>query len=203
MIRSIVRLVVAFAVPFAMSVALAATPGALSAQGIGLGVGTLVPQGDLADGAKAGFAGIASLEFGSRTALRIEALWANSNLDGQIISDGSGVPLPSNADVSGDVQFIGGLASLVFHLGVGPVRPYLIGGAGYYNRDVSQKASDAAGNFDELSLKESDLGFHFGAGLKLSVFGISAFGEARYHTVKTEGDATNFVPILVGVRLGG
>jgi hypothetical protein len=195
MIRPIVRLLATGVLVLA--------PVHLAAQGIGLGVGTLVPQGDLAEGAKTGFVGIASLEFGSRTSLRIEALWANSSLDGRIISDGSGVPLPSNADVSGDVQFIGGLASLVFHLGEGPVRPYLMGGAGYYNRDVSQKASDAAGNLGELSLKESELGFHVGAGLKLTVFGISAFGEARYHTVKSEGDATNFVPIVVGVRLGG
>ena len=137
-----------------------------SAQGIGVGVGTLVPQGELADGAKTGFVGIASLELGGRMALRAEALWANSDLNGRIVTDGSGVPLPEGAEVSGDVKFIGGLASLVFHLSVGPLKPYLLGGAGYYNRSGSQKAVDAAGELDELSLNESDVGYHFGAGIK-------------------------------------
>lgn len=173
------------------------------AQGIGVGVGTLVPQGDLADGAETGFAAIASLEMGTKLALRIEALWANSDLKGRIITDGSGVPLPSNADVSGDVKYIGGLASVVMHFGTGALRPYVLGGAGYYNRSGSQRVSEAAGEFDELSLKDSDFGLHFGAGVKLGVSGFSLFGEARYHRVESDDVNTNFVPILVGVRIGG
>lgn len=175
----------------------------LPAQGIGLGVGTMIPQGDLADGAKTGFAGIASIELGlgTRLALRGEALWANSDLDGQIVTDGSGVPLPSGTNVSGDVKFVGGLASLVLRFGDGPVRPYALGGAGYYRRSVSQKASGAVGDLGDLSVKESDLGYHFGAGLELTILGISAFGEARYHSVETDDARVNFVPLLVGIRL--
>jgi hypothetical protein len=105
--------------------------------------------------------------------------------------------------VSGDVKFIGGLGTVVLHIGAGALRPYLLGGAGYYNRSGSQKATDAAGEFDELSLKGSDVGYHFGAGLKLVLGGLSVFGEARYHRVDTDDAETNFVPIVVGVRLGG
>lgn len=179
------------------------TASAAAAQGIGLGVGTMVPQGDLADDAKTGFAGIASFEFGSRIAFRAEALWANSDLKGRIITDGSGVPLPDEADVSGDVKYIGGLGTVVMHFGTGTLRPYVLGGAGYYNRSGSQRARDAAGDFRELSLNESDLGFHFGAGLKVSLGGFQLFGEARYHRVNSDDGDTNFVPIIVGVRLGG
>jgi hypothetical protein len=140
---------------------------------------------------------------GTALALRIEALWANSDLKGRLITDGSGVPLPSNADVSGDVKYIGGLASVVMHFGTGPLRPYVLGGAGYYNRSGSQRARDAAGELDELSLNESDFGLHFGAGVKVSVLGLSVFGEARYHRVESDDINTNFVPIVVGVRFGG
>lgn len=173
----------------------------LAAQGIGLGVGTLVPQGDLADGAKTGFAAIASLEMGGRIALRAEALWANSSLNGAIIKSADGTPVPSGAEVSGDVKLVGGLASLVLHMGLGPIQPYILGGAGYYNRNVSQDATGAASGLQHLSTKDSKLGYHVGVGLKFTIIGISAFGEARYHTVNTDDTKTNFIPIIVGLRL--
>lgn len=183
-----------------LMVLLACTTAPLSAQ-IGLGVGTLVPQGHLADGAKSGFAAIASLEMGGRIAIRAEALWANSALDGAIIKSADGTPVPSGADVSGDVKMIGGLGSIVLHMGVGPIQPYILAGAGYYNRNVSQNAPGAASGFQHLSTKDSKLGYHVGAGLKFTLLGISAFGEARYHTVNTDDAKTNFIPIIVGLRL--
>src|SRR5512140_3961950 len=94
----------------ALFIALSAAPA--SAQLIGLGVGTMVPQGDLADGAKTGFAAIASVELGGKIALRAEGLWINSSLKGAF--GGSG--LPSSSGVSGNVKLIGGLGSLVVHL---------------------------------------------------------------------------------------
>lgn len=172
-----------------------------SAQGLGLAVGTLVPQGDLADGAKTGFAGIVSFEFGGRLAIRAEGLWANSDLNGALIKSGSGVPVPSSANVSGSVKLVGGLGTVVLHMGLGPIQPYLLAGAGYYQRSVSQDASGAASDLSHLSRSESKLGYHFGAGIKVTVLGISAFGEARYHTVSTGDTNTNFIPILVGIRL--
>lgn len=177
--------------------------GAAGAQGLGAAVGTLVPQGKLADGAKSGFAGIVSLELplASAWALRGEALWANSDLDGAIIKGTGGAEVPENADVSGDVKLVGGMASLVMNLGDGFLRPYLVGGAGYYNRSVSQNASGAASDLSRLNRDDSSLGFHAGAGLRVSLLGLTAFGEVRYHTVNTPGEKTNFVPVLVGLRL--
>jgi hypothetical protein len=170
------------------------------AQGLGLAVGTLVPQGHLADGAKGGLAAVASLELGG--VIRLEGLWANSDLNGAIIKNGDGVPLPASANVSGSVKLIAGMGSIVLHLGHGFIQPYILGGAGYYNRSGAQDAKDAATDFKHLSLNASKVGFHAGVGLKIRILGISAFGEARYHTVKFDDDErTNFVPLLVGVRL--
>ena len=111
----------------ALLVVCVATPAV--AQEIGLGVGTLVPRDKLADGAKSGFSAIASIELGGRIALRAEALWANSSLNGAVITAPDGTPVPSGTNVSGDVKMIGGLASLVMHLGVGPIQPYIFAGA--------------------------------------------------------------------------
>jgi hypothetical protein len=186
-----------------VAVALALSGTTASAQGIGLGVGTLVPQGELADGAKSGLAAIASFEFGrSALAFRLEALWANSDLDGAIIEDGDDFPIPDDADVSGDVKFVGGLGSVVFHLGTAAIRPYVLGGLGYYNRSVAQEADDAAGDLIEFDSDETVIGYHFGAGVKLKLGPLGIFGEARYHIVDTDEANTRFVPILVGIRLG-
>ena len=176
-------------------IALFALPA--SAQLVGLGVGTMVPQGDLANGAKTGFAAIASVEFGGKIAVRAEGLWTNSSLKGAF----SGSGLPSSSSVSGNVKLIGGIGSLVVHLASGPIEPYLLGGAGYYQQNVSEDVSGAVSGLTHLSAKESKVGFHFGAGLKFRVLGLAAFGEARYHTVNTSGSKTNFIPILVGIRL--
>jgi hypothetical protein len=181
----------------------AAASTVLPAQGLGVALGTLIPQGDLADGAKSGFVGIASAELGlsARWALRAEALWANSDLDGAIITGAGGASVPDNVEVSGDVKLVGGLGSVVFNLSEGFLRPYVLGGAGYYNRSVSQSASGAVGDLAKLNRDESTLGFHAGVGLRLSLLGITAFGEARYHSVNTDGPKTTFVPIVVGLRL--
>src|SRR5688572_15448280 len=113
-----------------MATALALCSSTAAAQGIGLGVGTLIPQGDIADGQKTGLAAIASLEFGRKIALRAEVLWTNSDLDGIIVTNPGDPPIPGSAELSGDVKLVGGAASLVFHLTDGAFRPYLLGGAG-------------------------------------------------------------------------
>jgi hypothetical protein len=173
------------------------------AQLIGLGVGALVPQGDLADNQNSGRAIAASIELGSRFAIRGELLWANSDLKGAIITDPDGIPVPDDANVSGDVRYISGLGSAVFHLGAGGFQPYVLGGVGMYSRSGAQEWEDAAGDVDRLSLDGSDFGWHFGAGLKLRVSAISIFGELRYHRINHEGDdvKTNFIPVLIGVRI--
>jgi opacity protein-like surface antigen len=173
------------------------------AQLIGVGVGTLVPQGDLADGAKSGLAAAANIEFGGRLKFRGEFFWANSDLKGVIITDPDGVPLPNDANVSGDIKFLAGTASAVFYPLAGMFQPYVLGGVGMYQRKVAQDIEDVGDEIDDLRLKDSDFGFHFGGGLKLQFKPIAVFGEIRYHRVKHEGEdnKSNFVPILIGVRL--
>jgi opacity protein-like surface antigen len=172
------------------------------AQLIGIGVGALVPQGDLADGQKSGLAVSGNIEFGGRLKFRAELLWANSDLKGVIITDPDEVPVPDDANVSGDVKYIGGLGSGVFYFGTGVFQPYVLGGLGFYSRSVAQDVEDAAGDIDRLSFDDSDLGWHFGAGLKLKFNSVAVFGELRYHRINNEGDVkTNFLPIMIGVRL--
>ncbi len=162
----------------------------------------MVPQGELADGAKTGFAAIASVEFGGHIAFRAEGLWTNSDLKGAF----SGSGLPSSSDVTGSVKMIGGIGSVVLHLGMGPIQPYVLGGAGYYQQNVSEDVAGAVNGLGHLSAKTSKVGMHVGAGLKFRVIGLAAFAEARYITVNTDESRTNFIPYMAcasrGIRRG-
>lgn len=173
------------------------------AQLLGVGVGTMIPQGETADGFKSGLAAAASLEFGKKFAIRAELLWANSDLKGVIINDPDEIPLPDDANVSGDVKYIAGVGSAVYHFGQGVFQPYVLGGLGLYHRSGAMDVEDVGEELDDVSLDASDIGWHFGAGLKLRFTSLSLFGEVRFHRIKHEGDDinTNFVPIMIGVRL--
>jgi hypothetical protein len=74
-----------------------------------------------------------------------------------------------------------------------PVSPlYFIGGIGFYSTDVtgSGVTSDAT----------TDFGFNLGAGFSLPLTGFSAFVEGRFHSINTDGDNINYVPIVFGIR---
>ncbi len=50
---------------------------------------------------------------------------------------------------------------------------------------------------------ETDFGINGGAGFDFVAGSLSLFVEGRFHNVFTEGESSNFIPITVGVRLGG
>jgi hypothetical protein len=132
--------------------------------------------------------------------VRLEALWANSDLNGALISSPGGLPVDDDLRISGDVRLVGGLASATLDLGNGFLRPYVLAGAGLYQRSVSQRVSGAFEDLTRLDRNESPLGLHGGVGVRVTLLGAVVFGELRYHTVRTEESPTNFVPLLVGIR---
>jgi hypothetical protein len=71
---------------------------------------------------------------------------------------------------------------------------YFIGGIGFYGTDIT--GDDADPDADS----ETDFGFNLGAGFALPLTGFSAFIEGRWHSVNTEGDNLQFIPITFGIR---
>jgi opacity protein-like surface antigen len=106
-----------------------------------------------------------------------------------------------------DWQMIQGTANIVFAFNrseESKFHPYLIGGVGGYNvKAVGDDAVDAD--------SETNFGVNAGAGFDFDLGNLALFLESRYHAIfggtvdpETLDDATaSFVPITIGLRLGG
>jgi opacity protein-like surface antigen len=84
---------------------------------------------------------------------------------------------------------------------VGSVRPYLVGGVGYYRLSIPNfalPASQALANGDSRGGPGGSLGLGFD--VNLGDTGFMLFGEARYHYASTGNVTTRMVPLTVGIR---
>jgi hypothetical protein len=160
--------------------------GSLSAQGVrfGIGGGLLIPMGTYKDGDKMGW-----LVGGDATYWMMNApVGIRADVQYSQTSEKSGIPAHTT-------KIIGGLAEVVYAFGLkaAPVRPYILGGVGFYN--VKQTVSGISGS-------TSKIGFGGGAGLafKLGTGGTRFFVEGKFVSVATTGSSTTFLPIRVGLR---
>ena len=156
----------------------------------GLGGGATVPSGSLNDRSNLGYNGLATVQLGVPTfPLQFRADLQYNSFGGKDF--GSSV---TNAFNQADTRVISGSVNAVFSLLPGPVKPYLIGGVGYY--DTQLKGTDAT----------RKMGYNYGAGVKFGMTGASLFIEARLHEIK---DATfdvggnrssaKFIPVTIGI----
>ncbi|HEY9516766.1 MAG TPA: outer membrane beta-barrel protein [Gemmatimonadaceae bacterium] len=187
--------------------ALVSTPALARAQGPGVGFGIAaganVPTADYGDAAKAGLVlnGFVELGTGGPLGVRGSLFWSRSDIDNPLIKDNRGVTLPDNPDynVTGNVDLVGASLDLTLGRTQGVIRPYVVGGVGVFRRRVSQDIEGAVNEFNDLRRNDTDVGFNGGVGLRLSLGGAAVFAEARYYSVATEPDRTNFVPVVIGL----
>jgi opacity protein-like surface antigen len=164
--------------------------GGLSAQQgirVGIGGGLLMPMGTYKDFDKMGWLIGGDVTYwlsGAPIGIRGDVQYSQT-------SEKSGVSAHTS-------KVIGGLAEVVYAFGkqADQIRPYILGGAGYYNVKIS------AGG---LSASESKLGFGGGAGIAFKVGSGSTrvFVEGKFVSVSTTGNSTTFLPIRAGLRFGG
>jgi opacity protein-like surface antigen len=157
---------------------------------IGLAGGATIPSGSLTDRQNLGYNGLATLQLG------VPAFPLQFRADLQYNSfGGKSFTNALNQAVDGsDTRVVSGSINGVFAILPGPVKPYLIGGVGYY--DTQLKGTDAT----------RKLGYNYGAGVKFGLTGASIFVEARMHQIN---DATfavggarssaKFIPVTVGI----
>jgi hypothetical protein len=163
--------------------------GGLSAQEgirVGVGGGLLMPLGDYKTADKMGWMVGADGTYwmtGTPIGIRIEGDYSQTSHKSTFIT-------------SGNSKIFGGLAEIVYAFGTkaAQVRPYVMGGIGYFN------FKESASGFSQ-----SKVGFGGGAGIALKVGSGStrAFLEGRFTSVSTTGGSTTFLPIRAGLRFGG
>jgi opacity protein-like surface antigen len=160
--------------------------GSVSAQNVrfGIGGGLLAPLGTYKDTDKMGWVVGGDATYwlmGAPVGIRADVQYSQT-------SEASGV-------TAHKTKIIGGLAEVVYAFGkrADGVRPYIMGGLGYYNVKI-----DVSG----VSGSESKVGFGGGAGLafKLGTGGTRFFVEGKFVSVSTSGGSKNFLPIRAGFR---
>jgi len=100
-------------------------------------------------------------------------------------------------------QILQGTANLVYKFKTSEestFRPYLIGGVGVYNFKTVGGDDVAAPGEGNTS---TDFGLNGGAGFDIKTSGIGLFLEGRFHNVFTDASDAQFIPITLGIRLGG
>jgi opacity protein-like surface antigen len=172
-----------------VALALAAAP-AQAQVSFGLAGGATIPSGDLNDRQNLGYNGLATLQLGVPTfPLQFRADLQYNGFGGKDFRNAL------NQAVDGtDTRVISGSANAVLALLPGPIKPYLIGGIGYY--DTQLKGTEAT----------RKVGYNYGAGVKFGLTGASLFVEARLHqindaTFDVGGNRTSakFIPVTVGI----
>lgn len=148
-----------------------------------LGGGTL-PQGDAKDAFDNGWHGGGLLVFNFPVVpvgLRVDAAYHKLDPAESVVSPGDAEILAATANVT-----------VGFRLLV--LKPYVVGGVGYYRLDFSDESFPSA-----FSGTNNETGWNAGAGVSISLRNIDVFVEARYHSVSTDGETFQFVPVSIGL----
>ena len=170
---AIVALSLAAMIP--LSNAQAQESGSNRSVSFGLAAGATFPMGDFGDGYDTGFNVMGTL------GMQPASLPVGLRFDLAYNSLGSKGPWD-------DARIISGTANAVLSVSnSGGMRPYLIGGVGLYNLDGSGDS-------------ETKFGLNAGGGIDFALSGFNTFLEARFHSVFTENDNTNYIPLVFGIR---
>jgi len=176
-----------------------ATPMHAQVRGI-VGAGVSVPVGDFADENGGG-----AKSRGGTALLGAEWIPAGRNIGIRVDGDFSQFCTTFCDQAGGALdikhQVLNANLSGVLELPVGStgkIRPYLLAGVGVYNHEL--RGDDVASSAEA---SQTDFGVSGGLGLNLNVGRVGIFAESRFHNVFTDGSDLQYVPMLLGLRVGG
>ncbi|HYU28600.1 MAG TPA: porin family protein [Gemmatimonadales bacterium] len=171
------------------TMAVARPVAAQSGTTLGVGVGLTLPMSDYGD--KAVYGDKAGFHFG------VGAGFALGTAPVRLRVEGSYTQTSHQTGIDGNTKLLGGMVSIVYPFSTaGSIKPYILGGVGFYNTKVSSGGQDTS---------KTSVGFGGGAGIRFPMSSMSLFVEARYLTQKAFDLTFARLPITVGVQfpLGG
>lgn len=181
----------------ALAVACVAVPASRAGAQLTLGIGggASIPVGALSNSNVTGYNALVQLGVGLTSwpvSLRVDGMFNQMNHK-------AGVPV-------GNLQLWTANANLVWNVvplsgpGRAGIVPYVIAGAGYYNRSYHVSLGGGGSVGAGGNTHANDFGVNGGGGIKAGLASLSVFAEARYHYVFLgSGNHFQFVPITVGV----
>jgi hypothetical protein len=160
------------------------------AQGLefSLGGGVSLPVGEFGSTTNTGWHGLAGISYAPGPfGVRVDGALNRFDIEGE-------------PDLDVQTQVLHGTANAVYSFtrpGESSLRPYLIGGVGYYR---TKEIGDDADVGDT-----ADFGVNGGAGVGFRGGALGGFVEGRFHNIFMVGTDTNsaFVVFTIGVRFGG
>lgn len=162
-----------------------------------LGGGVGIPLGDTGDRDNIGWHGLAGVSFiptGWPVGIQVDGQFHQFKLDDAV--------QPAGGDLKDRLIF--GTANIVYKFKTSEetrFRPYLIGGGGVYN--LKTTGADEVGGVIDTDNSTTKFGLNAGAGFDFKAGSVGLFIEGRFHDVFTEGTDYQFIPITLGIRLGG
>ena len=167
-----------------LAVAVLATP-AQAQFSVAFAGGSTAPSGSLSDRTDMGYNGLVAVQAGfPLIPFKIRADLQYNSFGGSNISNAF-----NQATAGTDARVISGSINAVMTLLPGPIKPYVIGGYGYYDTEFGGNSSTRK------------TGFNYGAGVKVT----KLFIEARMHTVRNSAfnvangrTTSKFIPVSVG-----
>lgn len=164
-----------------LAIAAPAAQAQMAQPRFGLTAGLALPMGDFGDVAGLGFhvGGHLSLPLTGAVALRLDADYGMYGVEDNLIVD--------------DISLFGGMANLVLKVPTqSELKPYLLGGLGYYNVTIN---GNGGGSVDDGALA-----FNVGVGYDFKLGNSNLFTELRYLSIQNDGGSTNTLPIVIGLR---
>ena len=165
-------------------------PATARAQGarFGLGGGLTLPTGDYGNADKTGWHVLGKIDFHipmSPIGIRVDGSYGQTSHKTSFAPDGN-------------TKLAGGTVDVVWNVPMAApmTKPYLFAGAGLYNVNVKSPSLPA------IDTSLTKVAFGGGVGLSVGVGPVHAFVEGRFLSVRTEGGATNFIPVTAGVSFG-
>lgn len=178
-----------------VALALAARPA--NAQfSLGLGGGYTSPSGSLSDVQDQGWNVLGTLQFGlPLMPLAVRGDVQYNSFGGKRFNAGN---IVNQAD---DARIISATVNGVWNIiPLGPVKPYIIGGGGWYSTRFD--VNNPGGTFSSDTRK---FGYNYGAGVKVGLLGLAGFVEARVHNINdgieigANTRTGRYIPITVGI----
>jgi len=154
-----------------------------------VGGGISLPNGDFGDLYKNGYHGLAGVGFNVAPMM-------------QLMAKGEYHMFSPDGDVDGgDFKWLMVGADLRFSpsMPMAPIKPFGIAGLGFANLNVSDMNTPLLGTVSFES--QTDLYYELGAGVEFAAGpSMSFFAMARYVNVNTDGNASKYIPVTVGLK---